>query len=94
MSWPCPLRCDLWARAQPIDRSRPMPNHHPDCKHYNDSLIDVWRVSVPGEKHGAICGREDEARELAGNDPDAPLEITKERMHREVFEHLPDFGGF
>lgn len=92
--WPCPNHCENWVRCEAIDLRKPMPNHHSQCEHYNSSLIDVWRVTVPGEKGGCICGSEEEAREMAGDDPDAPMDITKERMHREVFENLPEFCGF
>jgi hypothetical protein len=36
--------CFNWARAHP----GPLTNHHPNCSHYNDSLMDVWKVTVGG----------------------------------------------
>lgn len=70
-------------------------NHHPRCEYVDESLIDVWRVTIsPGDKGGCICGSEAELLEMAGNDPAEPMTITKERMHREIFENLPDFAGF
>lgn len=90
--WPCPNGCHNWARCEPIDLRKPMPNHHSNCQHYNASLIDVWRVAPRGEKGGCICDTEAEAREMAGDDAD--LEITKQQMHRECFEQLGEFEGF
>lgn len=72
-----------------------MTNHHPKCEHVDASLIDVWRVNVPGESGGLIVDSEaaaiDAARDETGEEP---LEITKEKMHREIYENLPEFGGF
>lgn len=91
--WPCPNNCMSWCRE--ITIGAPMTNHHPRCEYVDESLIDVWRVTIyPGDKAGCICGSEEEAREMAGDDPDEPMTITKEKMHREVFENLPDFVGF
>lgn len=57
--------------------------------------MDVWRVTIlPGDKGGCICASEEEAREMAGNDPEEPMTITQEKMHREIFEQLGDFNGF
>lgn len=90
LHWPCPNNCLSWCRT---DGSK--TNHHPRCEYVDESLIDVWRVTIsPGDKGGCICGSEAEAREMAGDDPEEPMTITKERMHREIFENLPDFAGF
>lgn len=91
--WPCPHNCHLWVRGITLEKA--MTLHHPNCEHANATLIDVWRVTIdPGDKGGCICGSEAEAREMAGDDPAAPMTITKEKMHREIFENLPDFAGF
>jgi hypothetical protein len=71
-----------------------MTNHHPRCEHVDASLMDVWRVCVPGESGGCIVDDEKQAREMATEDPDAPLEVHHQRMHREIFENLPEFAGF
>jgi hypothetical protein len=69
-----------------------IPNHHPHCPHYNDSLMDVWKVSDGASDYyvdnesDAIYAKEDEARGRAT--------ITQEKMHREIFENLPEFDGF
>lgn len=31
---------------------------------------------------------------MANEDPDAPLEVTPQKMHREIYEALDDFNGF
>lgn len=89
--WPCPSRCDLWARCEPINLG-PVPNHHPRCAHVDTSLIDVWRVAPHDEGGGCIVRSESEAREVA--EDDEGLAIHKERMHREVYENLSEFDGF
>ena len=81
--------CANWART---DGS--MTAHHPKCEHYNDSLMDVWEVVIPGESHGCIFDNEISARQEAEFDPDAILEVIPRKMHREVYENLPEFGGF
>lgn len=90
--WPC--ECRNWCRCEPIDLKRPMPNHHHACQHYNASLIDVWRVQTPGDAGGLIVDDEAVARQVAAEDPDAPLEVTKERMHSECLEQLGEFAGW
>jgi len=92
--WPCPHRCDRWARCVSIDLAKPMPNHHPRCEHFNASLIDVWSVRIPGEDSGLIVDSEQNAREIANEDPHAPLDVVPLKMHREVYENLPEFAGF
>lgn len=90
--WPCPHNCHLWARG--INPNEPMTNHHPRCEHVDASLIDVWEVVIPGEEHGCIMESEADARAMAGEDPNAPLEARPRKMHREVYENLPEFAGF
>jgi hypothetical protein len=82
----CP--CNTWVRTD-----GKLTNHHPNCARYNDSLIDVWRVSIPGETTGCICDTEEDAKAFIDGDPEA-YEITKIQMHRELVENLPDFDGF
>lgn len=93
--WPC--QCRNWTRCEPIDLKGPgSPNHHSACEHFNASLIDVWRVSLDGTSY--VNEIEGDAREelnaLLADDPDCGATITKEQMHREVFERLPEFDGF
>lgn len=78
-------QCTQWARAINL---KYLTNHHPDCPRYNDSLIDVWKVSV-GRLHCYVDNEQD-AKDTSGEEG----EIVKEQMHREVFEHLPEFNGF
>jgi hypothetical protein len=91
-NWPCPEECHTWAKAQTLDSKDPQPLHHPRCKHYNDSLIDVWRISLTGEKGGCVVDKEADALDMTAEDPD--LTVTKTKMHKEVFENLPEFQGF
>lgn len=89
--WPCPNNCHLWVRG--ITPSAPMTLHNPQCEHVNTTLIDVWRVSIPGESTGCICETEDEAKAMIDGDPEV-YEITKIKMHREIFDNLAEFAGF
>lgn len=81
--------CAQWARS--INRNY-LTNHHENCPRYNDSLMDAWKVTVDGRS--AYCEHEQDARETAGDEQREEITVTKERMHREVFEHLPEFEGF
>lgn len=84
----CP--CANWARELNLEY---LTNHHPNCQHYNDSLMDVWKMTVNG---GAPCYFDSEQDVISASEEEYEDEttITKERMHREVFEHLPEFQGF
>jgi hypothetical protein len=57
------------------------------CPHYNDSLIDVWKVSYDGQSY--YTDREPSTDELEDGET-----VTKEKMHKEVFDQLPEFEGF
>ena len=70
-----------------------MTNHHPRCKHVDASLIDVWRVSLDGTSY--VTDSEADAMEAVKVEcaSDVPT-VTKEQMHREIYENLPEFDGF
>lgn len=88
--------CIYWCRADIAQHGRRadglpiLTHHHPRCEHYNDSLIDVWRVS-DGSSHYY-----DQNEEAAKSEADVcdGITIEKVQMHREVYEQLPEFGGF
>lgn len=92
--------CKNWAQADlnpyKIKRRDGVPvvtNHHPNCQHYNDSLMDVWKVTHEGQS--CYVENEQEANKMAGAEVSGgTISIVKERMHREVFENLPEFDGF
>lgn len=68
-----------------------VPNHHPNCPHYNDSLIDVWKVTLDG----VSCYVDNEADAIDTAGPDEPKpEIVKLKLHREILENMPEFEGF
>ena len=95
MSTPCD--CWNWCRSDiqfKDGKPLPFPNHHPRCEHYNDSLMDVWEVVIPGESHGCVFHHEPDAHAMAMEDPRAQLEVRHTKMHREVYENLPEFAGF
>lgn len=86
--------CQNWERVEDPYKIRsreglPLAtNHHPNCPHYNDSLMDVWMV---GEGPALYFDNEKDA--LAEPiDPD--MKVIKITMHREVFTNLPEFHGF
>lgn len=74
--------CMTWCRL-----GGPHTTHHPNCEHYNDSLIDVWKVEYDGAHY--FSDYEPEKDELSGEET-----VTKQKMHREIFERLPEFQGF
>lgn len=82
LHWPCPHNCLNWCRA---DGS--MTNHHPSCEYVDESLIDVWRVSFDGASY--VTDREPTDEETSEGET-----VTRERMHREIYEQLPEFNGF
>lgn len=84
LHWPCPHGCLNWCRT---DGS--MTDHHPRCEYVDESLIDVWKVSYDGRHYYTDRDPADEPEVLCGDEV-----ITKERMHREIYENLPDFAGF
>jgi hypothetical protein len=95
MSEQTTCECRNWARdgrdAFKCGDRLLVPNHHPNCDHYNDSLMDVYKVTVGGVS--AYNEHLQDARDTAGDDePEATIERVK--MHREVFDNLPEFEGF
>lgn len=90
-----PCECRDWCRSDAVRFVGKTPmatNHHPNCARYNDSLMDVWRVTVDGIS--CYVDSEKDALGTAGTDDGAAASVTKERMHRELFEQLPEFDGF
>lgn len=92
--------CENWARTldpYKIKTRTGIPlvtNHHENCPHYNDTLMDVWRVSDGFSS--SYTDNEQDAKDTLGyeSEGDDSYTLTKEKMHREVFENLPEFGGF
>jgi len=84
-NWPCPNECINWCRVGGLLGM--IPNHHPNCEHYNDSLIDVWKVELDGNYFYTDvepCYKDFIEGEV----------ITKEKLHRECYEQLEEFEGF
>lgn len=91
--WPCPNHCELWCRNDiriKGDNLVPMTNHHPNCEHVNASLIDVWKASDGPLSFYTI----DEAAAEAEADGCDDITISRVKMHREIYENLPEFDGF
>jgi len=93
-----PCECVNWCRDDiKIVCGKPLAtNHHPNCPHYNDSLMDVWKVALVGTLACCYVETEQDAKDMAGQEAIEGDEaiITKEKMHREIFENLPEFDGF
>lgn len=83
---PLPCDCRTWARTfdGTYDKGT---NHHPRCPHVDDSLIDVWKIGYDGDYYF-------ESSEPDYNDLHPDSTVTKERMHKELFDRLPEFSGF
>ena len=77
---PC-CECLNWARTDGW-----ITRHHPNCEHYNDSLIDVWIVDT-GD--GICCV--DNITELG--EFEEIVSIKKSKIHKEVFDYMPEFQG-
>jgi len=97
-----PCKCLHWARSFDTNTKlrdsagNPLvPLHHPNCEHFNDSLMDVWKVELDG--CACYVETEEAAKDTAGEPEDngelLPT-ITKVKMHREIFENLREFDGF
>lgn len=74
----------------------PFTNHHPDCPRYNESLIDVWKVT--DGRSWIAFDKEDGAKEeleycMVDEDAGA-FWIVKEKMHKETYENLGEFEGW
>lgn len=86
----------LYASLKSADGIPLLPNHHPNCSHYNHSLMDVWKVTHCGTS--CFVDNEQDANDTAGSECDASggdtVSIVKTQMHREVFENLREFDGF
>ena len=63
-------------------------NHHPNCPHYNDSLIDVWKIIEEGA--GFYTDNLEDTFEYIEDG----ATIIKERMHKEIYDNLYEFKGF
>ena len=82
----------LYANLKSADGIPLLPNHSPNCPHYNDSLMDVYKVTVGGIS--CFVDNLQDAKDTAGEDDSGEVELTHEKMHREVFENLREFDGF
>lgn len=88
--------CNSWARTNidsfSIAGKLLVPNHHINCPQYNDSLIDVWKMTVNGIS--AYMDKEQDVIDCSQDEFDDETTVTKIKMHREIFENLPEFNGF
>ena len=77
--------CIDWCRTEVnIDQ---ITNHHPNCDHYNDSLIKVYKISYDGAYYFDKYLPDLEDLEIG-------TIISIEEMHKECYEQLPEFQGF
>ena len=84
--WPCPNNCENLTRF--FDLTKPQTNHHPRCEHVDKSLIDVWRVTYDD---GGFFITDQKPEDLYD---ESEYIITQEKMHREIYDQLPEFEGF
>lgn len=77
--------CAYWARTDGF-----ITTHHPNCSHYQDGIIDIWRITANNKS--CYTDKEEDIIEIKNNDP--TVIIIKEKMHREVYEKMPEFDGF
>lgn len=77
-----------YAKLKSITGLPLIPNHHPNCVRYNDSLIYIYKVTCGGI--AAYVEHLEYAKDTAGDE----ATIERVKMHREVFENLAEFEGF
>jgi len=77
-------QCQNWARAG-LTQMGYFTDHHPKCEHFNDSLIDVFKV----ELDGTVYLSDEPPTDLTGEET-----VTKTTIHKEVYDRLPEFEGF
>ena len=82
--------CITWCRDKPEYSGRSkngLPlytTHHPRCDHYNDSLIQVFKIEYEGQSCYTTEKPEVEDGEI----------VTETTIHREIYDQLQDFEGF
>ena len=76
--------CAYWARTDGL-----ITTHNPNCPRFREGIIDIWKVTVDGKS--CYCDKEQDAIDING---DLEGVIIKVKMHRELYEHLPEFDGF
>jgi hypothetical protein len=70
-------------------------NNKSVCMRCEGAEIEVWRVSLPGEKGGYVDRDFDSMIEgLREMDVDSSLEVHKEMMRATAYIALPEFMGF
>jgi hypothetical protein len=90
--------CQNWARVEDPYKIRTrkgvplLTNHHENCPHYNDSLIDVWKMTVNGVS--AYTDNAQDIEDWKQDEFEDETTVTEIKMHREIFENLPEFEGF
>lgn len=86
--------CFSWCRTDIKFRDGkplPMTQHHPRCSRVDESLIDVWRFTHDGSSY---VTDQEPTPEAAREAQESEVTITREKMHREIFERLEEFAGF
>lgn len=76
----------MWARIYDGTHDKGT-NHHPNCPKVDESLIDVWHIEC---EHGSYYLDYEPRPEDLEDDQIA----VKGRMHRELYDRLPEFSGF
>ena len=59
-------------------------DHHPNCDHYNDSLMTVFKIEYGGQSYYTTEEPELEEGET----------VSETTIHREIYEQLQEFEGF
>ena len=59
-------------------------DHHPNCVHYNESLVKAFKVEYDGQ-----CYYATEKPEIVQGET-----LTETTIHREIYEQLQEFEGF
>ena len=83
--------CQSWCTADDLGF---IPNHHPKCGRFNDSLIDVAVIEVGGSKcyDRNINSMRSWSEQMKSDGEEHKFSVTK--MHLEQLEQMPEFDGF
>ncbi len=77
---------------------RYVTEHHPNCEHVDDSLVDMIEVRSSLGRGALICDDVAEAKDVLGVESEEEwlrdYTFTPIRIHSEALDQMPEFDGF
>ena len=94
--------CAGWCRdgidpyGQKLGLTKYITNHHKNCPHYEDSLVDVMIITYEGQRMFFIdrVAALIEVEQINKEDPGADVECKVVKMHYEVYENMEEHQGW